>query len=108
VATEATNDYVHDFVWEVLRTGLMLTELLSDLVESLPDNAYPGETNAEVVIEMLIGTVRPVVDTAGEELVRRAAHLLVDTRERTATDLRLAMELAGRMRSEGGGERRWG
>jgi hypothetical protein len=108
VATEATDDYVRDFVREVLRTGLMLTDLLGDLIESLPEDAYPGESNADVVMEMLIGTVRPVVDAAGEESVRSAAHLLVTTRERTLTDLRLALELAGRMKADGGDERRYG
>lgn len=91
-----TSDYVRDFVEEVLRTGIMLSELLADLIESLPNDAYPGESHAEVVLEMLIGTIRPVADAAGEKSVRSAAALLARSRARTLADLRRAAELAGR------------
>jgi hypothetical protein len=89
-----TTDYVDDFVWEVLRTGVMLTDLLADLIESMPEDAYPGEDNARVVVEMLAGTVRPVVEGAGEQIVRRATALLSEAAERTLSDLRLSLELA--------------
>jgi hypothetical protein len=102
-----TSDYVHDFVWEVLRTGIMLTDLLADLIDSLPEDAYPGEENAEVVVEMLIGTVRPVIDAAGEKAARSAIALLVGTSDRTLTDLRLSLELA-RLRKSTAGQRRTG
>ncbi len=41
----ATSDYVREFVQELLRTGILLSDLLGDLIESLPDDAYPGECN---------------------------------------------------------------
>jgi hypothetical protein len=44
---------------EVLRTGLMLQDLLCNLLEDLPDDAFPGDDNAEVLFEMLTGTISP-------------------------------------------------
>jgi hypothetical protein len=93
-------------VEEVLRTGIMLSELLDNLIDSLPEAAYPGESHAEVVLEMLIGTIRPVADAAGEKSVRSASALLASTRARTLTDLRRAAELASRRESEAGEKRR--
>jgi hypothetical protein len=101
-----TNDHVRDFVEEVLRTGIMLSDLVCDLVESLPDDAYPGESNAEVVLEMLIATIRPVADAAGKSSVRSAAALIAASRDRTLTDLRRAVELARGRESEAGDKRR--
>jgi hypothetical protein len=98
--TAPTNDYAHDLVMEILRTGLMLTDLLADLIEAMPNDAYPGENNGEVVLEMLIGTVRPVADAAGERAVRSAIRLLHDSGEKTLTDLRLSLELK-RLRDPG-------
>jgi hypothetical protein len=100
-----TSDYVRDYVEEVLRTGIMLSELLADLIESLPTDAYPGESHADVVLEMLIGTIRPVADDAGERSVRSAAELLARSRAQTLADLRRTAELAGR-RERGGGRKR--
>ena len=53
-----TQDAIDDFVLELLRTGNMLTGLAVDLVEGLPDEAYPGEEPAAVVMEMITGTIR--------------------------------------------------
>ena len=38
----ATGDYVRDFVDEVLRTGSVLLELVDDLIESMPEEAFAG------------------------------------------------------------------
>ena len=65
-----SEDYVRDFVEEILRTGLLLVDLVAGLIESLPDDAYPGESNAEVVLDMMTGTIRPAAEAAGETLVR--------------------------------------
>ncbi len=108
VTPAATSDYVREFVEELLRTGIMLSDLLGDLIESLPDDAYPGECNAEVVLEMLIGSVRPVVDAAGKESVRSAVALIAATSDRTLTDLRRAVELASRGDCGAGGKRHGG
>ena len=60
----------------VLRIGLMLEGVLTNLVEDLPDDAVPGEDNGVVLIEMLTGTIRPAATTAGERIVREATDLL--------------------------------
>jgi hypothetical protein len=57
------------------------------------------------VLEMLIGTIRPVADVAGERSVRSAAALLASSRARTLSDLRRASELPGR-RVQGAPEQR--
>ncbi len=41
---ETHADPVHVFVVEVLRTGLMLTDLMADLIEITPEDAFPGRT----------------------------------------------------------------
>ncbi|MDQ6805391.1 MAG: hypothetical protein M3065_10605 [Actinomycetota bacterium] len=100
---DATSDYGRDFVTEILRTGLVFTDLVCDLSESLPEDAYRGEPNTAVVIEMLIGTLRPVTDGAGEGSVRSAIALLTAARARARADLERAVELA--RRRECGGRR---
>jgi len=91
-----TGDYVRDFLEEVLRTGSMLMELLDEAIESLPDDAYPGESIVDVVFEMLTGTIRPAAEAAGETSVRSAVALLAASRLRALADLDRAGELARR------------
>jgi hypothetical protein len=89
-----TNDYVRDFVEEILRAGLLLVDLAAGLIEGLPEDAYPGEPNAEVVLDMLTGTIRPAAEAAGETLVRGATALLDASGARTLDDLDRVVELA--------------
>ena len=72
----------------------MLSELLAGLIESLPEDAYPGEDNAEVVLDMLVGSIRPVVEAAGGESAHSATTLIADAAERTLDHLRQAAQLA--------------
>lgn len=74
----------------------MLSGLLADLIEGIPDDAYPGETPAEVVLDMLVGTIRPTALAAGESVVLDATALLAACGDRTLEDLRLALELSRR------------
>jgi hypothetical protein len=97
----ATGDYVRDFVEEVLRTGSMLLELLDDLIESVPEGAFPGESLVEVVIDMLTETVSPAAKTAGEAAVRSAVALLADSSSRALADLECAAERARRSEPRG-------
>lgn len=89
-----TADYTRDFVEELLRSGLTLADLLSHLIETLPDDAFPGEDTAAVLVEMLTGSVRPAALAAGERTVREATALMAAAVERALTDLRLAAERA--------------
>ncbi len=90
-------DHVQPFVEEVLRTGVMLTDVLGSLLEDLPDDAFPGERPGDVLIEMLVGTVRPAVEAVEERTVVEATALLGAMSDRFVADLRQAMALARRM-----------
>jgi hypothetical protein len=98
----ATGDYARDFVEEVLRTGSMLLDLLDDLIESVPEDAFPGESMIEVVLDMLTETVSPAAKTAGEASVRGAVALLADCSSCALTDLERAAERARRRECRAG------
>lgn len=87
---------VHALTMAVLRTGVMLSNLLADLLESLPEDAFPGENHGEVLIEMVSGTVTPVVNAAGLDTVRDAIALLEAFSERVVEHLSAALALAQR------------
>lgn len=87
-------DFVWEFVMEILRTGLGLMHVAGDLIEALPEDAYPGESVSEVVIDMMVGTITPVAWAAGEPTVREFIQLLAASRERIIAHLEEAAELA--------------
>jgi hypothetical protein len=93
-ARRAHGDSARGFVEEVLRTGIVLTDLLSGLLEDLSEDAFGDEDSGEVLIEMLTGSVRPALDAAGPGAVREATMLLAAVRDRTLSDLRAALERA--------------
>jgi hypothetical protein len=88
-------DAERDFVEEVLRTGLMLSNLIAELLDGMPDDAFPDEDPAEVLVEMLTGSVRPALEAAGERTLEEATALLGAMCDRTLSDLRAALELSG-------------
>jgi hypothetical protein len=83
-------------VERILTTGMMLIDLLTDLVEGLPDDAFPGENPAEVLVEMLAGSSVPAVVAAGPDVAERATALIAAVGECVLGDLRTAVELAAR------------
>ena len=93
-AAPAEHDEVRVLVEELLRTGLMFSDVLSGLLDDMPDDAFPGESPAEVLIEMLTGSVRPVAEAAGPETVRAALALVGAMADKTVSDLRRALEIA--------------
>src|SRR3954470_6801527 len=52
-------------VEEIVPTGLMITGVLQDLLAELPEDAFPGESDVEVLFEMLAGTIEPATAAAG-------------------------------------------
>jgi hypothetical protein len=92
----AHQDHVRVFVEEILRIGIMLTDVLGGILDDLPDDAFPGENNAEVLLEMVVGTIRPAADAAGARTVTQATALLGAVGDRVLRDLRAAAELAAR------------
>lgn len=87
-------DDVRALTEQALRTGTMLGRLVGDLLDELPDDAFPGEDDVEVLLDMLVGTILPVARAAGLEDVRRATALLGAMSDRVLADLRAAIELA--------------
>jgi len=86
----------HALTVTVLRIGVMLSELLGNLLDELSDDAFPGEDPAEVLIEMLTGTITPVASAAGAGSVNETIALLEAVGDRVLTEMRAAVELARR------------
>jgi hypothetical protein len=91
---ETTPIPARDFVWDLLRTGLALSDLAASLIDALPEGAYPGEEPGEVVLDMMTGTIQPAVEAAGPEAVRQATALMGAAYDRVMTDLDRALELS--------------
>ncbi len=89
-------DPVATFTLELLRAGLMLTGLASDLIEALAPEDYPGERPGEVVLEMITGTISTAMTDIDEDTIAHATGLIVAARERVLEHLRLALELSRR------------
>ena len=87
---------VHALTEAVLRAGLMLSDLLGNLLEDLPEDAFPGEHAPEVLIEMVSGSITPVANAAGPQAVHDTVALLGAVCDRVLSDLRAAVALARR------------
>jgi hypothetical protein len=83
-----------ELVQALLRTAFTLQDLFADLVEAMPEGAYPGEDNAEVLLEMFVGSARRAVVAAGEVEAIAAADLIEVVRESVIGDLRQALAIA--------------
>jgi hypothetical protein len=92
MASVPQGDAARDFIEELLRAGLALIDLTSNLIETMPERV--GEDSAEVLIEMMAGTCRPALSAAGEEECRNATRLIETVWERVMSDLRAAAVLA--------------
>jgi hypothetical protein len=101
-------DSVSAFTLELLRTGHMLSNLGADLVDSLPEDEYPGESPAAVVVEMVIGTIRTTLADADEDDLMRATELMACARDRVLEHLQLALALSRRMDGDAEDEPRRG
>ncbi len=88
------HDAVRDLVETILRTSLMLSGVFCDLIEDLPEDAFPDEDAGEVLLEMLIGTITPAAAAAGPRAVAQTVALLGAIGDRTIDDLRAAAVLA--------------
>jgi len=97
--------HISEFVLKLLGAGVWLSELAADLVEALPEDAYPGEEPGLVVLEMLCGTVATALGSADPRDLKRATELIELARDRTVEHLRLTLEMSRRME---GGDGRWG
>jgi hypothetical protein len=80
---------------ELLRTAFSLQRALASLIESLPEDAFE-EDNAEVLMEMVVGTCRPAVEAAGDPACRATIALVAAVRDRFLTDLKAAARISRR------------
>jgi len=81
-------------VEEIVRTGLMITGLLEDLLDEMPEDAFPGESHVEVLFEMLAGTIEPATAAAGDDIVLELIALVGAMSDRVLDDLSAAALLA--------------
>lgn len=81
---------------ELLRTAFSLQDVMGSLLEDMPEQRFPGEDNAAVLLEMVVGSCRPAVDAAGEAQCWAAVALIGAVMDRVIDDLRAAVELARR------------
>lgn len=88
--------HISEFVLMLVGTGIWLSELAADLVEALPDDAYPGEDTGAVVLEMLCGTAATVLGSVDPREVERATELIELARDRTVEHLQLTLEMSRR------------
>ena len=95
-AESSSADPIRAFVTELLRSGIMLSDVLADLLEDLPDDAFPGEDTAEVLLDMVTGSIQPAAQAFGLELVREATALIGASADRVVAHLRAAAAEAGR------------
>jgi hypothetical protein len=90
----ARGDEAELLIRELLGAGLALMDVLSSLIEELPEDAFPGEDRAEVLLEMVVGSCRPAVAAAGESDARAAISLVAAVRDSVFGDLRAAAAAA--------------
>jgi len=91
---DAELEATRDLVEEVLLTALALEDVMAALLAELPEGAFPGEDNARVLLEMVIGSAHPSVRAAGARDTRAAIALVAALRERVLTDLHTAAQLS--------------
>lgn len=91
--SSASSD-AQDLIEELLRTALWLFDVMSSLLDELPEDVFPDEDPAVVMIEMLANSCRPAIEIAGEAGCRTAVELAIALRENIRNDLRTAARLA--------------
>ncbi|MGH2743551.1 MAG: hypothetical protein ACRDN8_13970 [Thermoleophilaceae bacterium] len=89
-------DLARALVEELLRTAFALEGVLASLLEQLPEDAFPGDDSAAVLVEMVAGTCRPAVEAAGDRVGCGAVALIGAVRDRVLGDLKEAAVRAAR------------
>jgi hypothetical protein len=94
LAEQADLEVTRDLVEEVLLTALALEDVMGALLDEIPEGAFPGEDNAHVLLEMVVGSVHPAARAAGPDHCQTATALVAAIRERVLTDLHTAAGLS--------------
>jgi hypothetical protein len=77
-------------VEEVLRTAMVLEDIVEGLLEDVPDDAFPDEDPALILLAMIVASSLPATRAAGPRDTRTATALVGALRERALTDLHTA------------------
>ncbi len=72
----------------------MLSDLAAELAEALPEEAFPGEDNGEVVLEMIRGTIATSLQSATLSELARSTELMERAVDRTIEHLEEARDIA--------------
>jgi hypothetical protein len=102
------NPDIDEFALRLLRTSYMLCDLVGNLVDALPEDAFPGESQGRVVTEMVFGTIATAFESVDLADVVRASELIELAAERVIEHLTLAAELSRRMHGNDGLGRSYG
>ena len=88
-------DVTRDLVFEVLKTGLFMSDLLCEMAETMAHHdSYPGEDPHLVALEMLVGTCRASIEMGGRPGARRAIDFVASIRESALADLEMIVEMS--------------
>src|ERR1700744_4740659 len=87
-------EITRDLIEEVMLTAIALDDVIGALLDELPEGAFPGEENAHVLNEMVVGSVHPATRAAGPRACQTATALVAAIRERVLIDLHTAAELS--------------
>jgi hypothetical protein len=87
------HERTEELVTELIRTALTMEEVFTSLLPDIPDDAFPGKDKAQALFDMMVGSVEPATDAAGDDDCGVAVALIVAVRERILADLHTAAEL---------------
>jgi hypothetical protein len=95
---DGPTDAAQALIEELLRTAFWLQDVMGTFLEEMPEDSFPGEDSAAVLLEMVVGSCRSATDAAGESACWAATALIGSMRDRVVDDLRAALELARKRR----------
>jgi hypothetical protein len=81
-----------ELVEEVLLTAIAIEEVIRSTLAELPEGAIPEDEAAEVLLEMVVGSIRPATRAAGPTELRTATALVAAIRERVLADIHTAAD----------------
>jgi hypothetical protein len=94
-----TQDQNDRFVVSLLSAGVTLQELIGNLADALPPDAYEGEEHEIVVIQMLAGSIYSAIQHDEPHVAECAISMIERAVDRITEHLEMALALRRRMDS---------